>query len=239
MIMNKPLFFSLARNPLFSGLPPDVLEGIVSESHRLQGKKGQDLFSIGDNADAFFYVIEGWIKLYRLNREGEETVIHVIAPGETFAEAAVFGSHRKYPVNAQYIEDSTLLAIPRSSFIERIAANPELALHILGAVSARQRYLIQQIEQLTVKDAPQRIGTFLLNLCQPGQTPVKNGHTVVDLPYDKMLISRRLNIQPETFSRALKKLEACGVKADGHKVIIGDLDKLANFCEVEDRAALC
>jgi hypothetical protein len=54
-----------------------------------------------------------------------------------------------------------------------------------------------------------------------------------------MLISRRLNIQPETFSRALKKLEVCDVKTEGHKVIIGNLNKLANFCEVEDHAALC
>lgn len=239
MIINKSLLFSLVRNPLFSGLPPGILEGIISESRRIQGKRGQELFSIGDSADAFFYVVEGWIKLYRLNREGEEAVIHVIAPGETFAEAAVFGTHRKYPVNAQYIEDSILLAIPRSSFIERISADPELALHILGAVSARQRYLIQQIEQLTVKDAPQRIGTFLLRLCRPDQTTEANGEIVVDLPYDKMLISRRLNIQPETFSRVLKKLESYGVKADGHKVIIGDLNKLAHFCEVEDHAALC
>lgn len=235
MIANKPLLAALARNPLFSGLSPGILEGIVSESHQIHGKKGQDLFSAGDRADAFFYVVEGWVKLYRLTREGEESIIHVIAPGETFAEAAVFGSHRMYPVNAQYIEDCTLLAIPRASFVERVAANPDLALHILGAVSARQRYLIQQIEQLTVKDAPQRIGTFLLRLCQHD----RNGRVVVDLPYDKMLISRRLNIQPETFSRALRKLKKYGVTADGRKMIIGDVDKLADFCEIEDRAALC
>lgn len=235
MLMNKPLLAALARNPLFSGLSPEILEGIISESHRIQGQKGQELFSAGDRADAFFYVMEGWVKLYRLNRDGEEAIIHVIAPGETFAEAAVFGSHRKYPVNAQYIEDCTLLSIPRTAFVERIATNPDLALHILGTISARQRYLIQQIEQLTVKDAPQRIGTFLLRLCQPGQ----DGQVEVDLPYDKSLISRRLNIQPETFSRALKKLESYGVVPNGNKVVIKDPQKLADFCDIDDRASLC
>lgn len=235
MITNKALISSLSSNPLFLGLPPETVNSILAESHRIQGKKNQTLFFAGDSADAFFYVIEGWVKLYRINREGEEAIIHVIAPGETFAEAAVFGHHRKYPVNAQYIENAVLLAIPRSSFVDRIATNPDLALHILGAVSARQHYLIQQIEQLTVKDAPQRIGTFLLRLCQS-----QEGHNVVvDLPYDKSLISRRLNIQPETFSRALRKLEGHGVMPDGDKVIIQDLNKLAHFCEVEDRASLC
>ena len=64
------------------------------------------------------------------------------------------------------------------------------------------------------------------------------------LSYQKLLISiggcvRRLNIQPETFSRALKKLEKYGVMPNGHKIIIQDINKLANFCEVDDRAALC
>jgi CRP-like cAMP-binding protein len=235
MILNKTLQAALGRNPLFSGLSPEILQGILSDSHEIHGKKDHELFTAGDKANAFFYVVDGWVKLYRINREGEETIIHIIAPHETFAEAAVFGHHRMYPVNAQYVEDSTLISIPRAAFVERIATNPELALHILGAVSARQRYLIQQIEQLTVKDAPQRIGTFLLRLCQN----TLGGEATVDLPYDKSLISRRLNIQPETFSRALKKLENYGVKADGRKMVINDLETLAAFCEVDDRAALC
>jgi CRP-like cAMP-binding protein len=236
MIMNRPLLSLLARNPLFSGLPHEVLAGIMSESRQLQGKRGQDIFSAGDSADAFFYVIEGSVKLYCINRKGGEAVIHVIAPGETFAEAAIFSSPRKYPAHAQYIADGALLAILRASLSERIAANPDLALHVLGVISSRQRYLVQQIEQLSVKDAPQRIGTFLLRLCRSGKAE-EDGHAVVDLPYDKILISRYLNIQPETFSRALRKLQTCGVKADGHKVFIGDTGKLADFCEV-DRAAL-
>ncbi len=236
MLVNKSMVASLARNPLFSSFPVGVLEDIITESYLVHGTRGQELFAAGDAAQVFFFVISGWVKLYRINREGEEAVIHVIAAGETFAEAAVFGSLQKYPVNAQYVEDSALLAMPRAAFINKIATSPELALYILGAISARQRYLIQQIEQLTVKNAPQRIGIFLLKLCLHTES---SHELIVELPYDKMLISRRLNIQPETFSRALKKLDIHGVHADGHKIFIRDVESLARFCEVDDRFALC
>lgn len=197
--------------------------------------KGSELFAMGDHASAFFFIINGWIKLYRVSREGEESIINVFAPGETFAEAAVFGPMQRYPVNAQAVEDATLLEIPRNLFVEQIRADSDFALSILGAISAKQRYLIQQIEQLTVREAPQRIGTFLLRLC-----PVGNGKKIeVSLPYDKSLIARRLNIQPETFSRAFKKLEPHGVTLKGRVAIIEDIECLSEFCDTEERDSPC
>lgn len=190
---------------------------------------------MGDPATSFFFIIDGWIKLYRMTRDGEESIINVFAPGETFAEAAVFGPMQRYPVNAQAVEDTNILEIPRSLFVEMIRADSDFALSILGAISAKQRYLIQQIEQLTVREAPQRIGTFLLRLCPPG----RSSSVEVALPYDKSLIARRLNIQPETFSRAFKKLEPHGVTLKGRVAAIEDIEKLATFCDFEDRHSPC
>ena len=190
---------------------------------------------MGDPATSFFFILDGWIKLYRITREGEESIINVFAPGETFAEAAVFGPMQRYPVNAQAVEDTNVLEIPRSLFVEMVRADSDFALSILGAISAKQRYLIQQIEQLTVREAPQRIGTFLLRLCPPG----RNQDVEVALPYDKSLIARRLNIQPETFSRAFKKLEPYGVALKGRVAAIEDIEKLAAFCDFEERNSPC
>lgn len=190
---------------------------------------------MGDPAHCFFFIVNGWVKLYRISREGEETVINVFAPGETFAEAAVFGPMQRYPVNAQAVEDTIVLEIPRTLFVDKIREDSDFALSILGSISARQRYLIQQIEQLTVKEAPQRLGAFLLRLCPPGQ----DENIEISLPYDKSLIARRLNIQPETFSRALKKLEPCGVIIKGKNILIRDTMQLMAFCDIEDRHGPC
>jgi len=207
----------------------------VEKSRFKRFEKGQDIFEAGAAADAFYLVVEGWIKLYRITRDGEEAIINIFAPGETFAEAAVFGPARRYPVNAQAVEKTAVLEIPRNVFVEKIKQDSEFALHILAAIAARQHYLVQQIEQVTVKSAPQRIGFFLLKLCPPGQT----GTVEIDLPYDKSLVSRRLNIQPETFSRALAKLKPCGVSMKGRCITIKDINRLAEFCDVEDRDRPC
>ncbi|MCB9987832.1 MAG: Crp/Fnr family transcriptional regulator [Rhodospirillales bacterium] len=227
----------LKETPLFAGTPCETIRDFIEPPRLKTCEKGEDLFSAGDPADRFFYVVEGWIKLYRLSRDGDEVVIAVIAPGETFAEAAVFGKHaRHFPVSAQAVEKTTVLEISAARFIEKIRDDSDFALMLLGSISQRQRYLVQQIEQLTGRSAPQRIGCFLLRLS--GRSGGKKELNIA-LPYDKSLISARLNIKPETFSRALAKLEDYGVHAKGRTVHIEAPQKLAEFCEYDWLETAC
>lgn len=227
-ILVDPLL--LRKAALFSGMDEEALTDCIRRGRVERYQRGRDIFVLGAPAECLFFVVSGWIKLYRVNREGEEIVIGVIGPGETFAEAAVFSQLCRYPVAAQACEESVLLLVPRSLFVERIKRDSEFSLRLLSAVSSRQRTLVQQIEQITVRTPPQRVGTFLLQLALPATT----GRARVLIPYEKYLLAHRLNIKPETFSRALRKLEHIGVQTSGHVVEITNLDTLRHFCEVDE-----
>lgn len=203
----------------------------AAHSHHKKYGKGESIFAMGDPAPSFFFIETGWVKIYRVNRDGEESIIHVFGPDDTFAEVAVFGPLQRYPVNAQAVEDVDLIEIPRQPFIEKIGSGSDVALSVLNIISLRQRHLVQQIEQLTARNAPQRLGFFFLRLCPAGKK--KNIH--LHLPYDKSLIARCLNIQPETLSRSMKKLETLGVIAEGKNVRILDVETLTKFCDIDDR----
>ena len=220
---------TIQKTTLFQGLEPKVIEKLAIHCHQKKYSKGQHLFEAGDKAESFFIILQGWVKLFRISRAGEEVIIHIFGPGESFAEAAVFGERRAYPVNAQAVSDVKLVKIPRSIFIQNIEEDSQFALRILASISSHQHYLVGQLEQITTRTAPQRIGAFLLRFCQ--RTDTQDGTMIVDLPYDKSLISTRLNIKPETFSRALAKLEPYGVQSDGRHIIISDLEILTEFCD--------
>jgi CRP-like cAMP-binding protein len=221
---------TIQRTALFQGVQPGMVEELAEHCHQKNHTKGKQLFEVGDKAESFFVILSGWVKLFRISREGEEAVIHIFGPGESFAEAAVFRDQRTYPVNAQAVTDVEIVEIPRSFFIQKIENDSQFAMRILASISSRQHYLVGQLEQVTTRTAPQRIGAFLLRFCQRKNT--KNGDVIVDLPYDKSLISTRLNIKPETFSRALAKLEPYGVILDGREILLHDVKKLAEFCDV-------
>ena len=228
---------TMQKASLFQGMKPEAINELVGHCHQKSYKKGQQLFETGDRADSFFIILTGWVKLFRISREGEETVIHVFGPGESFAEAAVFRDQKSYPANAQAVSDVEIVEIPGSFFIHKIEEDPQFALRILASVSSRQHYLVGQLEQVTTRTAPQRIGAFLLRFCQ--KIDAQNGAMSIKLPYDKSLISTRLNIKPETFSRALAKLEPYGVELKGRKIILHDAQKLTEFCDVSFQDSSC
>lgn len=221
---------SLRKAPLFSELDDETLDYFIGQSQSHSYDKDQQVFALGAPAEALFFICEGWVKLYRMSRSGEEVTINIFGPGETFGEAAVFSRLRRYPVEAEAVEKTVLLHISRQLFIDKIRESSDFSLQLLCSVSSRQRLLVQQLEQITVRTPPQRIGAFLLQLCPLGALQ----QAEVSLPYEKALIAHRLNIEPETFSRAIKKLEPYGVTIQGRQIQIEDIEHLRHFCEIDE-----
>jgi CRP/FNR family transcriptional regulator, dissimilatory nitrate respiration regulator len=222
LVRKLPLFEQLAE--------PDLASLLATAAVRVM-ERGTDLFMQGDPADRFFVVLEGWVKLYRINRDGAEAVVRMVNTGESFAEAAML-AQASFPVGAQAVTDVRVLSITSQAFARCLQSDIKAAFAMLGSLSMRLRMLVEQIEQLQVQSAPQRVGSFLLKLCPPG-----GGNASFKLPLEKSLVARRLGIQPETFSRALAKLRPIGVEVHGAVVSIEDIDALREFCmEDEDIA---
>jgi CRP-like cAMP-binding protein len=121
---------------------------------------------------------------------------------------------------------ATALVITRRGFTTSLAADPQIALLMLGSLSLRLRHLVERIEQLQVKSAPQRLADFLVRLC-----PQPSGAASVELPFAKALVAQRLGMRAETLSRAMGALRTVGVSARGSRVAIGDVARLRAFGE--------
>ncbi len=213
--------------PLFHGLSERALHCLLADASVRGVARGTTLFLQDEPADRFYVLLDGWVKLYRLTADGAEAIVTVVAPGETFAEAAVFASGR-FPVCAEAVAEAKVLTLTAAAFAHTLAADPDIAFAMLGSLSVRLRHLVQQIEQLQVASAPQRVGGFLLRFCPPGGGPAS-----LELPFNKALIARRLGMQPETFSRAMTRLRAFGVERSGAVVTIRDVAGLRAFCAAD------
>jgi CRP/FNR family transcriptional regulator, dissimilatory nitrate respiration regulator len=210
----------LKQIPLFAGMTDETMMNLLVDATARRYPRGTSLFMQGEQADRFFLVLEGWVKGFRQAPDGHESVIAVFGPGESFAEAAMFVSGN-FPISAEIAADARLLVIPRNGLLKQLREDPDIALKMLASMSRRLRGFVQQVEQLTVKSATQRLASFLEKLVD-----VEEGSDEFQLPLDKMLIAGRLGMQPETLSRALSKLRSIGVATEGHRVIIKDVAAL-------------
>jgi CRP-like cAMP-binding protein len=215
--------------PLFGAMPLEVAQALIGNNPVRSYEKGTVLFQQGEPAGSFFVVLDGWVRLFRITPDGHEAVVSVFRRGETFAEAAIFLGGR-YPVSAEVVTSARLVRVDGELLRRRIREQPDLALSMLASASYHLKALVEQIEQIKLLSAPQRIADFLVRLC-----PVREGGCTIELPYEKALIANRLGMKPESLSRALAKLRPLGVSVDREQVAIVDVQLLVRFVESSDR----
>ena len=215
------------RTAIFSDLSDAALRDLLVESSIHAARQSEVVFLQGDPAAAFFVVLEGWVKIYRLTPSGEEAVVGVFTAGQSFAEAAAFAG-RTYPASCEAVTDVRLLRVPSEHLGEKISQSPEIALSMLASTSRQLRQLVRQIEQLKAHTGVQRVAEFLASLC-----PVEEGPCTIGLPYDKALIAGRLGMKPESLSRAFARLRAVGVHISHSTAAIADVARLRGYVDEE------
>jgi len=221
----------IARIAVFRGLKPETVEHVVAPATAVMLRPHETLFRQGDPATAFFIMIDGWVKLYRITLSGEETVVNVLSKGGSYAEAHALTGAR-YPATAEAVSDSRIVRIPADHVVRCIRENPDIALAMIASASQHLHHLVEQIEHLKAQSGVQRVAEFLASL-----VPVERGSYVVALPYDKVLIAARLGLKPESLSRAFAKLRAVGVAVHAAHVAVDDVSKLRQLAS-DERAAI-
>ncbi|MFC1747552.1 Crp/Fnr family transcriptional regulator [Pseudomonadota bacterium] len=217
----------LRKTSLFSGLNDTQLELALKNLQRQEFKPGEMLFSQGQTAKYFFWLRSGLVKLYRLSPAGEEKIIEIIRPGQTFAEAIMFNkSTGKFPVNAQIIEEGEIWSFSNSDFKALLENSPESCFRVMAKMSQRLHQLINEIDRLTLQTATDRVINYLLQHRTEGSAEIQ-------LVTSKQTLASQLSIKPETLSRTFSRLNKEGlIKIEGNVIKLLDLDTLRERAEV-------
>lgn len=160
-----------------------------------------------DPAERFYLVYKGKVKLYRISADGKEKVVEIIPAGHTFAEAVMFMQRSVFPVCAEALEPVQVISFSNRLMLRHLEQNPQTCLHLLGLMSVRLHQRLDELENLTLQNATQRLALYLV-----GQVRDQVGDSAeIELVLPKSLIAARLSIKPETFSRAIATLRDRGL----------------------------
>ena len=220
---------ALKRCPLFSGLGEAELREVGGIARAFTVHKGETIFAEGEEAEGFFVIGSGRVKIFKLAPDGREQILHLFSAGDFFAEAAVFDGGR-YPAYAQALAQSEILLIPKREFRRLVAREPQLALNMIATLSRFLKQFAALVEELSLKEVSARLANHLLGL-----KPVKGaerGRTVVELDMTKSQLAARLGTISETLSRTFGKLSSAGlIEPRGKRVAILDAERLEDVAE--------
>jgi CRP-like cAMP-binding protein len=223
MLARTEILELLQRHPLFAAFDDERFEQIASGAQVMRLDPHQVLFQRGDRASAFYIVTEGQVRLFLESRGGEEKILAFVGPGQVFAEAVMFMEGRTYPVSADSTEPTTLISILNGDFLAALKGDTRTCLRLLAGLSQRLHAQIQEIEELTLESAGNRLIRHLARRAVRDST----GGLRVHFDETRQMLASQLAIKPETLSRLTRSLTAAGlIESDGRDIVIPDLEQL-------------
>ena len=220
----------LRKCPLFAGADSDQLRRIQAIALQKEYRRGDLLFAEGQKAEGFYLLLEGKIKLYKLSAAGKEQILHILGPGEPFAEAALFAG-AGYPAFAEALADSRILYFPKRKFLQLLQGDPQLSLNMLATMAGFLKRFSHLVERLSLRDVSARLAQYLLQeipLDSPAPPRIK-------LKLTKSQLAAQLGTVSETLSRTLKKFRQEGIiTVQGRNITILDRRTLQRISGTEE-----
>ncbi|WP_119071965.1 Crp/Fnr family transcriptional regulator [Aggregatilinea lenta] len=213
-----PLNEYLAEIPYFSVLVPGELAGLAREAIHLTFSPDEAIFFEGDESRGLWIIEDGNIKITKLSLAGNEYILHLLGPGDSFNDIAALDGGPT-PANAIAMSPVSAWLLPTEMMERTLDRYPVMAHAALKMMGARIRALGHQIEDLTLYPVIVRLARFLL---AQAENPSLSGPGVT-----RAAIAAHLATTPETISRVLAKLQDTGViRFDRHKIMITNAELL-------------
>jgi CRP/FNR family transcriptional regulator len=213
------------RVPYFQSLPRQIISELAAVATLHHYAAGEILFLECDPGAGLHLVVAGSVKVSRFSKEGREHILHIFNPGQTFNDVPVLDGGPN-PATATALTKTDVWRIARPDLQALATRRPEVAWVLAESIARRARYLVDLVQDLSMRNVKGRLARLLLE--QAGT----NGNALARmLTQDEM--ASRLGTVREVVGRSLRSLTAAGIiEIDRHRIIILDPDRLADEAEI-------
>jgi CRP-like cAMP-binding protein len=208
------LLNALQRIPFFESASPAQRAALAERAVYRQYAPDESIFLEGEPGDGMWLIEHGSVKIFKINPDGDEHILHLLGEGNTFNEVAALDGGAN-PANATALSHASVWLLPASAIRALLASDGALALRVVVLMTRRVRALVSQIEDLALYSVSIRLARFLL---KQADDPALSGPGVT-----RASIAAHLATTPESISRSLRSLEESGaIRFDRHQIVIVD-----------------
>jgi len=199
----------LSRTVLFSGIRPADLEPLAAQAQRRTFPKAAFIFHEGDPGDTLFLVRSGQVKISRIGPGGDEIVLALILPGDSFGELSLFDPDSRRTAEAAALELCECLTLRREPFLAFVEAHPPIMSHLLRIMSTYIRQIDEAYAEAAFVDIPGRVASKLLELAKSHGEPTADGVRIRTQLSQRTLASM-VAASRENVNRSLRRFASQG-----------------------------
>jgi CRP/FNR family cyclic AMP-dependent transcriptional regulator len=161
------------------------------------------LMNEGESGDSINVILSGRVKVYVSDSEGREMVLDFHGAGDTVGEMALDGKPRSASVEA--MEPTVCSIVSREALRAAIAADPDVAMLLIGTLIERARIATDNIKNLALMDVYGRVARLLLSLAKE-----QDGKLVIEERLTQQEIADRVGSSRDMVSRIFRDLTIGG-----------------------------
>ncbi len=190
---------------------PEQLTCLIEKAKLKHFPKGQIILYEGDIPDHIFILKSGIIKIYDIDEQGNEKVLHVVKPPAVVPFAFFSNSSAGTRWFYGALVDCDVYVLPASRAREYMRADSELTLYLMSWFSREVHELLVRLSSLgksSVRDKLEAALRFLA-VCHSKQRP--SGWYRVSFPVCHQLLADMIGVTRESTAMSMKELQDEGI----------------------------
>jgi CRP-like cAMP-binding protein len=194
-------------------------------------KKGEELFTEGQNVRGIYCVQDGHFKLTRHSASGRETIVRFASPGDFIGYRALL-AHEPISLSAVAIQDAHACFVPADVLLNFLEGNGPFSLELLRATCHELSEANQLLASLAQKSVKQRLAEVLLMLRAKFSEDTDG---CIDIDLKRSEIADLVGTATESLIRLLTQFERDElITRQGKRFKITQAKKLAQLAELVD-----
>ena len=215
---------------VLADFPADDLELLTANKSEQVYKKGEIIFREGAYPSGIFYIIEGKVKKYKLDKDAKEQIIYVANIGELLGYHAILSEDR-YPDCAAALEESRIAFIPKEDFLETLNQSKILSRRLLKTLSHEFAVLTNSLSMFAQKSVRERLALQLIVLREKYKVNFQAGMPV-EINMGRDDLASLVGTARENVVRVLSEFKEDKIlETKGRKIIVLNVTKLIKIAD--------
>jgi len=189
-------------------------------------KKGEPIFTEGENVNGIFCIKNGVCKLTKLSANGNDQIVKLITKGELLGQRSMI-SEEPANLSAIALEDMEVCFIPKSEILGLFTQNNQFSMSVMKSICGDLKDADEHLVTMTQKTVKQRLAKTLVYLLDTfGTNPDKS----LNIKLSREELAGMVGTATESCIRLLSEFNKLGIiELSGKRIIVPDRNKLSKL----------
>ncbi|HRD43884.1 MAG TPA: cyclic nucleotide-binding domain-containing protein, partial [Ferruginibacter sp.] len=197
---------------------------LISEKNEIQSlAKKQKIYGEGRRPHSVYYVVNGKVKTYKINDDGKEFITDIFSKGDFFGFTAII-EDRNYGDNADTLEETDLMLIPRDEFLSLFTNDTQVSKHFIKLITKNVFEKEETLINLAYNSLRKKVAFGLIKVLEKYRNE-KADNTISELSRENL--AQLIGVATESLIRTLADFKSENlISLEPSKIIILNEKKL-------------